>query len=362
MPPDPRAATDRPTASRRTTLAALALFALVTLVLHFRIDDPYRFYCEDLEHSFLARAAYTYQHPWQAFQGRPTPSCNFGTANYLTDGEPAAVFPPLAAALSRLAPRDPGGLGRFEWRITSLYVAGAMVALFFFLRRTGVGAALAAAIACGYPFAFTVFHEWRHGDLLRGRLMIAPVLLGLLVATRRGGFAGWMALALAVIACMGQATQLYWVAALVLYWVAAAAWLERRRLRELVRRERIGALRHATPPLLAAAVVAVALGPMYLRGQAAMRDSAFYDELARDPQRVLYYFRDGRDWFSLRALLTIEQGLLPWSLAGLSLVAGAAAWRRVRRGRGPDRGQGRVERALASRGRSLRSGPPRRSP
>jgi hypothetical protein len=319
-------------------LAAVALlFVGVTAVLHFSIRDPYRIYCEDIEHEFLPQKAYTYDHPWEAFAARPTPSCNFGASNYLTHGGPAAVLPVLTSLLARVAPRDPRGLALFEWRITSLYVLVSMAALFLFLRLIGADAALAAAVACSYPFAYTTFHEWRHADLTRGRLAIAPVLLGLLTATRFGGYRGWLFLALTVIACMGQASQFYWMAALVAYWMIATAWLERARLRAILRAEGARALRRLGPPLAALAVVATALGPMYLQVRAAMEGSALTAELTVHPERLLQYLEYGRNWFSLTGLLTVERGLLPWSVAGLCLWAGAALWARRRSpSRAPD--------------------------
>ena len=321
-----------------THLGVLALFVLVTAGLHFRFVDPYRLYCEDIEHNFLPQTVYTYLHPWEAFQGRPTPSCNFGSSNYLVDGGTAAVVPVAAAALSRLAPRTPGDLARFEWRITSLHVLLSMVALYLFLRELGAGTGLAAAIACSFPFTFTIFHEWRHVDLLRGRLLLAPVLLGLALATRRGGYRGWLALAAALVVCMAQANQLYWVAVLVVYWLAATAWRERSGLRALAAGDRVLLLRRCLPPLIALAAVVLALAPMYARGRAAIRQSALYDELARDSDRALYYLRDGRDWFSPADLAAVDRGFLPWSVAGLCVGASAVVCRRLRGG--PPRANG----------------------
>jgi hypothetical protein len=309
-------------------LSAFLLFAVLAGALHIAVRDPYRIYCEDIEHEFLPQKAYTYQHPWEAFAGRPTPGCSFGSTNYLTHGGPAAALPIVTALVSRVAPRDPRGLALFEWRITGLFVLLSMAALFLFLRLTGADVALAAAVACCYPFAFTTFTEWRHADLTRGRLMIAPVLLGLVTATRFGGYRGWLLLAATVIACMAQASQFYWVAALVAYWTIAHAWLERDRLRALLHREGARALRHAGPPAAALAVVAVVLGPMYLRVREAMAESALFAELSRDPLRLREYFEYGSTWFSLAGLLTLERGFLPWSVAGLCLWAGVALWGR----------------------------------
>ena len=316
----------------RIALLALAWFALVVGALHLSVTDPYRVYCEDIENGFLPQTAYTYRHPREAFEGRPTPSCNFGTANYLTDGRPAALLPIAATLLGRAAPRDPWNLALFEWRATRLFLLASMAALFLFLRRAGADAALAAAVASCYPFAFTVFYEWRHPDLLRGRVLIAPVVLGLWAATRRGGYRGWLLLAGAVVVCMAQAAQLYWVGALVAYWIADSAWLDRRLLLARIRTLGPRVVRYALPPLVALVLVALALAPIYLRGQAVMRDSAFFQEFDRDPGHFFYYLRDGRSWFSLVELTTLERGFLPWSLAGLSLLGGVFLWRRGRGG------------------------------
>ena len=48
-------------------VAPYLLFLIVVGVLHLAVRDPYRIYCEDIEHEFLPMRAYGYQHPWEAF-------------------------------------------------------------------------------------------------------------------------------------------------------------------------------------------------------------------------------------------------------------------------------------------------------
>ena len=303
----------------RATLAILGLFIAVTWLLHFRLTDPRFLYCEDIAHYFLPTKAYTYQHPLEAFAGRPTPSTHFGSATF-TLGGPAVVFPLLPALAARIAPQEPSSLMGFEWGITSLYVIASMTALFFFLSRAKVPTALAAAVACTYPWLYTIFIEWRHVDLLRGRLMLPLVLLGLFLATTKGGYAYWALLAAATVICMGQAFALYWVGALVCLWLAIHAWLERRTLLERLHGEGLLAIRRAGPPLLSLSLVSLALLPMYLRSRGAIEESAFLGQMASDPERLLDYLYRGHDWFTFADLLKPGRGLAPWSIAGISLL------------------------------------------
>lgn len=309
-------------------------YALPILVIAFVVAVRLRFhecgYCVgDLAAQHIPTMAYTYQHPWDALLGVPSPGWNFGTDVH--DTSFARTVPGLPQVLALFAPRDLMGIAHFEWVVTAVFAGSSSLGVWWLFRQLRVRTALAGAAAAAYPYFVSVTREYMHLTPNRGKLLLPLAFATSLRAyqTRR-----WRDVASAVATwtvVAGLTQEMFFTLAFA--GMGGTAWLlyEGREMWRRGRAKPWNAAQRGAPLAVGILAVMALVGPSYVRLQRAMAGSVWQGHSRTDPEHQLGYLRVGR-WLDGAQLLDVRGffGVFPLSLAGLCLATVLAIRHRPR--------------------------------
>lgn len=305
----------------------VGLVAIAAAVVHAASREPRFLLADDLATVHLPFLRYTYAHPFDAVRGIPAPPSMFGTQTVMPGSTQDVVPPFVHAVLSLFAPRDLLELAAFEWHVTSVYVALAIVGAVAVLRWLGVSRPLALAVGGFYPFFVTIGAEYTLIHLHRAKLLLPLAMLVTMWGWRKRSLVRGFAVGCAWAFCLGHSWLAFWIPAMLASWAVAYAWC-RRAVGGDSARPTAGDLRFAA---VAALVVVVALARPFLAFRGALAASAWTARLASSGALQIGYLTQGAEWLpSAGAASAVPSTAAPGGginvavAAGLSLLAAMA--------------------------------------